>query len=166
MNRKYLNKREENYYLMIACLMLFAHGKYEGSTDNGLLETFEEGKMLTPSSKRNYKTGITYINKFLEETYNNLDKQTQDKIYKKTEKFLLKFVDNYEYQKFQRDINNKNKYAAIEREEFEDLIEDIAEVRCKNCNKDYRECKLYNVLDESLKLEEGIKGNCKYSCDL
>ena len=151
---------------MIACLMLFAHGKYEGSTDNGLLETFEEGKMLTPSSKRNYKTGITYINKFLEETYNNLDKQTQDKIYKKTEKFLLKFVDNYEYQKFQRDINNKNKYAAIEREEFEDLIEDIAEVRCKNCNKDYRECKLYNVLDESLKLEEGIKGNCKYSCDL
>ena len=78
----------------------------------------------------------------------------------------LKFVDKYGIEKFERDIEDKNKYAAIERETFEELIEDIAEVRCKNCNRDYKTCKLYNVLDESLRLEEGEKDNCKYSCDL
>lgn len=166
MARFYLNKREENYYLMIACLMLFAKGQYEGSTDNGLLEVFEEGKMLTPSSQKNFKTGMTYLGKFLKEVYEKLDSPTQQKIYKKTEKFLLKFIDNYEFEKFQRDINNRNKYAVIEREEFENLIEDIAEVRCKNCTRDYKTCNIYNALDESLKLEEGIKSNCKYSCDL
>lgn len=166
MARKYLNKREENYYLMLACLMLFIHGEYEGSTDKGLLEVFEESKMLTPSSKRNYKTGITYIKKFLNEVFESLDQPTKEKIIKKTEKFNLKFVDKYGIEKFERDIEDKNKYAAIERETFEDLIEDIAEVRCKNCNRDYKTCKLYNVLDESLRLEEGEKDNCKYSCDL
>lgn len=166
MPRSYLNKIEENYYLMLACLILFLSGRYEGSTDNGLLEIFEEGKMLNPSSKRNYKTGITYLGKFLKETYDNLDKETQIKIFKKTEKFNLKFTDKYDIEKFERNIEDKNKYAVMEREAFEDLIEDIADIRCKNCNKDYRNCSLYNVLDESLKLEEGTKDNCKYSCDL
>lgn len=164
--KSYLNKREENYYLMLSCLILFAHGKYEGSTDNGLLEVFEGSKMLTPSSKRNYKTGMTYLGKFLKETYDNLDQETKNKIIKKTEKFNLKFTDKYSIEKFERDIENKNKYATIEREEFEELIEDICQVRCVNCNKDYRTCSLYNVLDESLRLEEGEKSNCKYSCDL
>lgn len=166
LSRKYLNKREENYYLMVACLMLYAHGEYEGSTDKGLLEVFEETKMFTASSRKNYKTGMTYLGKFLKETYDNLDGPTQNKIFKKTDKFLLKFVDKYEFEKFKRDIEDKTKYAVIEREEFENLLEDIAEIRCKNCNKDYRTCGIYNVLDESLRLEEGVKHNCKYACDL
>ena len=81
-----------------------------------------------------------------------------------TNKFLIKFINQYEYNKFQREINDKNKYAVLEREEFEEIIEDIAEVRCVNCTKEYCDCNIYPVLDYSLKLEgNGTEKNCKYA---
>lgn len=162
--RTYLNKIEENYFLMLICLLKFTKGDIEDCKDKGMLKEFEDNKMFTSSSHKNYKLGMTYLKKFIEETYNNLDKYTQDKIYKRSEKFRLKFISDYEYNKFCREINDKNKYAVMKREDFEEIIEDIAQVRCVNCTKNYCECNIYNVLDESLKLEgNGTESNCKYA---
>ena len=162
--RKYLNRIEENYFLMTACLMLFINGQSEGCNDKGMLKEYEDNKMFSSSTHKNFKLGMTYIKKFLQETFDNLDKPTQDRIKKKTNKFLIKFINQYEYNKFQREINDKNKYAVLEREEFEEIIEDIAEVRCVNCTKEYCDCNIYPVLDYSLKLEgNGTEKNCKYA---
>ena len=73
----------------------------------------------------------------------------------------------YEYtaEKIERDINNKTKFVVIDRELFNDIIEDIAEVRCVNCHRNYEECELYKVLEDSLTPAEG-KGNCPFSAEI
>ena len=108
---------------------------------------------------------VTFIKKFLKETYNNLDQTTQKRLDKKTNTFNISYVDKYTAEKLERDINNKTKYAVIDRELFNDIIEDIADVRCVNCHKNYEECSLYKVLEDSLTPAEGT-GNCPYSCEL
>ena len=130
-----------------------------------MIETFENAGMFTSSSKKNLKTGITFIKKFLKETYDNLDQTTQKRLDKKTKTFNISYVDKYTAEKLERDINNKTKYAVIDRELFNDIIEDIADVRCVNCHKNYEECSLYKVLEDSLTPAEGT-GNCPYSCEL
>ena len=130
-----------------------------------MIEAFENAGMFTSSSKKNLKTGITFINKFLKETYNNLDQTTHKRLDKKTNTFNISYVDKYTAEKLERDINNKTKYAVIDRELFNDIIEDIADVRCVNCHKNYEECSLYKVLEDSLTPAEGT-GNCPYSCEL
>ena len=91
--RKYLNRIEENYFLMTACLMLFINGQSEGCNDKGMLKEYEDNKMFSSSTHKNFKLGITYLKKFLQETFDNLDKPTQDRIKKKTNKFLIKFIN-------------------------------------------------------------------------
>ena len=139
--------------------------KINNQKPDNMIEMFEKAGMFTTTSKRNLKTGITLIKKFMKETYNNLDQTTQKRLDKKTNTFNISYVDKYTAEKLERDINNKTKYAVIDRELFNDIIEDIADVRCVNCHKNYEECSLYKVLEDSLTPAEGT-GNCRYSCEL
>ena len=172
LRRGYLNSKEEVFYIMLEAALAYISGGTE-ETDIELnnkktvdmIEAFENAGMFTSSSKKNLKTGITFIKKFLEETYNNLDQTTQKRLDKKTNTFNISYVDKYTAEKLERDINNKTKYAVIDRELFNDIIEDIADVRCVNCHKNYEECSLYKVLEDSLTPAEGT-GNCPYSCEL
>ena len=129
------------------------------SNDLDSISTNSSITKLSPDCK------ITFIKKFLKETYNNLDQTTQKRLDKKTNTFNISYVDKYTAEKLERDINNKTKYAVIDRELFNDIIEDIADVRCVNCHKNYEECSLYKVLEDSLTPAEGT-GNCPYSCEL
>lgn len=170
--RKYLNSKEEGYYIMLEAALAYINGETEEGgvklnnqkLDN-MIEMFEKAGMFTTSSKRNLKTGITFIRKFLDETYNNLDQTTQKRLDKKTNTFNISYVDKYTAEKIERDINNKTKFAVIDRELFNDIIEDIAEVRCVNCHKNYEECELYKVLEDSLTPAEG-NGNCPFSAEI
>ena len=172
LRRGYLNSKEEGFYIMLEAALAYISGETK-ETDielnnkktGDMIETFENAGMFTSSSKKNLKTGITFIKKFLEETYNNLDQTTQKRLDKKTNTFNISYVDKYTAEKLERDINNKTKYAVIDRELFNDIIEDIADVRCVNCHKNYEECSLYKVLEDSLTPAEGT-GNCPYSCEL
>ena len=172
LRRGYLNSKEEGFYIMLEAALAYISGETK-ETDielnnkktGDMIETFENAGMFTSSSKKNLKTGITFIKKFLKETYNNLDQTTQKRLDKKTNTFNISYVDKYTAEKLERDINNKTKYAVIDRELFNDIIEDIADVRCVNCHKNYEECSLYKVLEDSLTPAEGT-GNCPYSCEL
>ena len=98
--RKYLNSKEEGFYIMLEAALAYISGGTE-ETDIELnnkktvdmIEAFEKAGMFTTSSKRNLKTGITFIRKFLDETYNNLDKTTQKRLDKKTNTFNISYVD-------------------------------------------------------------------------
>ena len=170
--RKYLNSKEEGYYIMLEVALAYISGetketniKIDNQKSDDMIEMFEKAGMFTTSSKRNLKTGITFIRKFLDETYNNLDQTTQKKVDKKTNTFNISYVDKYTAEKIERDINNKTKFAVIDRELFNDTIEDIAEVRCVNCHRNYEECELYKVLEDSLTPTEG-NGNCPFSAEI
>ena len=84
LRRGYLNSKEEGFYIMLEAALAYISGETE-ETDIELnnkktvdmIEAFENAGMFTSSSKKNLKTGITFIKKFLKETYNNLDQTTQ-----------------------------------------------------------------------------------------
>ena len=172
LRRGYLNSKEEGFYIMLEAALAYINGETEegniklnNQKPDSMIEMFEKAGMFTTSSKRNLKTGITFIKKFLDETYNNLDQTTQKRLDKKTSTFNISYVDKYTAKKIERDINNKTKFAVIDRELFNDIIEDIAEVRCVNCHRNYEECELYKVLEDSLTPAEG-EGNCPFSAKI
>lgn len=166
LRRGYLNTKEEDMFLMLIVVMLYVNGDTNLTKKDNIVDRFKSSGMLTKYSQKNLKTGLTFISKFLKETYENLDKSTQSRIDKKSYNFNLKFTDSYTSEKLDRNLDDKLKYAVIERTLFDEIIEDIAQVRCVNCNKSYKECELYSVLEDSLKVCDGEKKNCPYACDL
>ena len=166
LKRGYLNSNEENFYMMANVLLLSMMGETDSTQGKEtIVQVFEKSGMLNKDTKRSLKAGITYLNKFLTETYSLLDDSTQKKIEKKRLGFNLKFIDNYEVEKLNREITEKRKYVSIERGLFEDVA-DILGQECVNCNKNYEECKLYKVFEDTLSIGNGECKNCKYACKL
>ena len=166
LKRSYLNSKEENFYMMAKVMSMLLNGSTD-CTEGGdsMLQTFERTGMLTKDTKRSLKMCMTYLDKFLGETYFLLDDREQKKITKKTLGFNLKFINNYEAEKLNREITDKKKYVSIKRELFEEVA-DILGQECVNCTKDYRKCNLYDVFEDTLTAVNGECKNCKYACRL
>lgn len=166
LKRQYLNSKEENFYMMAKVMSMLLNGDTD-CTEGGdsMLQTFEKTGMLTKDTKRSLKMCMTYLDKFLGETYFLLDDREQKKITKKTLGFNLKFINDYEAEKLNRDIADKKKYVSIKRELFEEVA-DILGQECVNCTKDYRKCNLYDVFEDTLTVGNGECKNCKYACRL
>lgn len=163
--RGYLNSNEEAFFMMSATMLMFLTGDTEDTKGDHIVKRFESAGMLTSSSKKNLKSGLTFTKKFVEETYNGLDEQYKNKLKKRLDKFWLKFVTEYDYKIFMRDIADKQRYTVIEKNLFKEVV-DILGQECVNCDKDYRECKLYNVLADALVSSCGECTNCPYACKL
>ena len=166
LKRQYLNSKEENFYMMAKVMSMLLNGSTD-CTEGGdsMLQTFERTGMLTKDTKRSLKMCMTYLDKFLGETYFLLDNREQKKITRKSLGFNLKFINDYEAEKLNRDIADKKKYVSIKRELFEEVA-DILGQECVNCTKDYRKCKLYDVFEDTLTVGNGECKNCKYACRL
>lgn len=166
LKRQYLNSKEENFYMMAKVMSMLLNGSTD-CTEGGdsMLQTFERTGMLTKDTKRSLKMCMTYLDKFLGETYFLLDDREQKKITKKTLGFNLKFINDYEAEKLNRDIADKKKYVSIKRELFEEVA-DILGQECVNCTEDYRKCNLYDVFEDTLTVGNGECKNCKYACRL
>lgn len=166
LKRQYLNSKEENFYMMAKVMSMLLNGSTD-CTEGGdsMLQTFERTGMLTKDTKRSLKMCMTYLDKFLGETYFLLDDREQKKITKKTLGFNLKFINDYEAEKLNREITDKKKYVSIKRELFEEVA-DILGQECVNCTKDYRKCNLYDIFEDTLTVGNGECKNCKYACRL
>lgn len=166
LKRQYLNSKEENFYMMAKVMSMLLNGSTD-CTEGGdsMLQTFERTGMLTKDTKRSLKMCMTYLDKFLGETYFLLDNREQKKITRKSLGFNLKFINDYEAEKLNRDIADKKKYVSIKRELFEEVA-DILGQECVNCTKDYRKCNLYDVFEDTLTVGNGECKNCKYACKL
>ena len=126
----------------------------------------EDKGMITAEEKKNLKSSYTFLKKYLESAYNNLDKPTQNKIDKQADKFDFRLVDDYTFKRIIRDISKEMDYAKIKRKDFEEILEDVAEIKCVGCTQDYKECSLFKVMDQCLlKYGEGT-GKCPYAADL
>lgn len=127
---------------------------------------WEKKGMLTPDMKKHLKLVRTYLKKFCYEIEENLSVNENKRLAKQLEKFDYKLIDDYTVQKLMRDINNQIKYAVIEREKLEDVLVDIAQVRCVGCTSDYKSCAIYKLLDDISTPYFGEQPNCPYAADL
>lgn len=166
LRRSYLNSKEENFYMTAKVMLLLLNGDTDTTEGNeNIVQVFEKAGMLTKNTKRSLKTSMTYLEKFLTDTYLLLDSREQKKIIKKSLGFNLKFINDFEAEKLNRDITDKKKYVSIKRNLFENVI-DVLGQECVNCTKHYKECSLYDVFEDTLTVSDGECKNCKYACKL
>ena len=168
LRRGYLSSTEFNTYMVLNSVTQMLDGRR--TIDNKRHEEFwkemTKKGMMTSEMQKNLKLAYTYLNKFLNQMYEELDKPTQTKIDKHAETFDFKLVDDYTLKKIMGNLAKHMETITLSRAEFEDVIEDVAELNCVGCEKDYKACKLYKVLDDCLLNQGEGTGKCPYSCDL
>lgn len=168
LKRQYLNAEEKNFYMVAKAFIQMLDGERNLEnkiTDEVWVEWSKRG-MITGSMQKNIKLVHTYLKKFCYELEENLSDAELKRLGKQLEKFDYKLVDDYTVKKFMRDVKNNIKYAVIEREKFEPVLEDIAAVRCVGCTTQYQECAIYKMLDDIGIPYMGEQPNCPYAADL
>lgn len=168
LKREYLNSEEKNFYMIAKAFIQYLEGQrnLEGKITEDVWVEWTKRGMITPGMQRNLKLVNTYLKKFCYELEDNLNNPELDKLNKQLMKFDYKLIDDYTVKKLLRDVNDHIKYAVIEREKLEEVLEDIAQVRCVGCKCDYRECAIYKLLDDISTPYCGEQPNCPYAADL
>lgn len=161
LKRQYLSSEEENLFMMMASLSMHINGKTE--VRKNFMQALEERGMLTKETKRELKMMNTYLNKYLQHTFDMLDETTQIRLKKRLAKFNYKIIDDYQLKRILKSVQEQMKNVTITRSTFEDLIEDIAEVRCKNCTNSYKDCEVYKAMYDALLDAPGLLPNCPYA---
>ncbi|MEG2412596.1 MAG: DUF5651 domain-containing protein [Clostridium sp.] len=166
--REYLNAEEKNIYMISKAFIQMLNGErnLQNKITNEIWQEWEKRGMITSSMKKNIKMVKTYLNKFCYEIEENLNETENKKLKKQLEKFDYKLIDDYTVSKLMRDVNNNIKYAVIERDKLNEVLEDIAEVRCVACTIDYRECAIFKMLDDISTPYCGEEPNCPYAANL
>lgn len=168
LKRGYLSQEEKNFYMVSKAFIQMLEGT-RSLTNKKVEEVWNEWKqrgMLTGSMQKNIKMVHTYLKKFCIELEENLDVSEIRRLNKQLCRFDFKIVDDYTLQKLFRDMKDSTKYAVIEREKFEDVLEDITAVRCVGCKKDYKECPIHKMLDDISLPYVHEQPNCPYAVDL
>ncbi len=168
LKRQYLNAEEKNFYMVSKAFIQMLDGErnLENKITNEVWVEWSKREMITPGMQKNIKLVHTYLKKFCYELEENLSDAELKRLNKQLEKFDYKLVDDYTVKKFMRDVKNNIKYAVIEREKFEPILEDIAAVRCVGCTTPCTECAIYKMLDDISIPYMGEQPNCPYAADL
>jgi len=169
LKRGYLKSSESKTLINIVAIMQTLQGirTLEGKPDGRFIwDVWKERGIMSAAAGKHLKMAYTYLCKFMAEIMVNLDDQTVHSLEKKIEKFECIILDDFTKEKIQRDINNHLKYVVMERESFENIIQEVAQVNCVGCDKDYRGCHLAKAFDEVLIRGVEEETNCPYACDL
>ena len=169
LRRDYLTAEEKNFYMISKAFIQYCDGLRSLEPSNGCNKVWEDWKargMLTGEMQGNLKRVYTYLRKFCYELEVNLSKTEQEILKKRIEKFDYKLIDDYTVKKLLRDVSNNMKYAVIERDKFEPIIQDIAAVRCVGCTCNYEKCPLFKMLDDINVPYVKEEPNCPYACNL
>lgn len=154
--RDYLNSNETNDYMTIrfTVMVLKRILKEWGALGN-----------LTKEEITNIKYAVTYTTKFFNLIQARLNPKENDKFNKRLAKFEFKLVDDYQFKKIFRDTQNAMVNAVMPREDFNNFCEEIMDVRCKDCNKDWSTCKLHDVFENNFAVEPtGYElPNCRFA---
>ena len=169
LRRDYLTAEEKNFYMISKAFLQYCDGLRSLNPSDGCNKVWEDWKsrgMLTGEMQGNLKRVYTYLRKFCYELEVNLSKTEQEILKKRIDKFDYKLIDDYTVKKLLRDVSNNMKYAVIERDKFEPIIQDIAAVRCVGCTCNYEKCPLFKMLDDINVPYVKEEPNCPYACNL
>jgi hypothetical protein len=166
--RDYLNKFETNEFMVMnsvlqSILGIDNHG-VSGPKLKHMREEWAKRGNLTKDEHRSLKMVETYMGKFIMSVYNRLSTKQQEQINKKLFKYAFQLVDDYTFQKMIRDAQDKIQNAVMPRQQFYDWCEQIMNVKCNGCTRDWNTCNLHQVFDSNLVPESGFDcTNCKYA---
>ena len=166
--RDYLNSLETNQFMVILSVLQLLEGQrntgIDGPKISNMLEEWTKKDNMTKDEHRSLKTANTYLQKFTKSVYERLSPKEQQVLNKKLRKFDFKLVDDYTLKKVNRDIQDKMVNAVVPRQQFYDWCEEIMNVKCNGCTKDWNTCDLHQVLDNNFVPESGYDcRNCKYA---
>lgn len=168
LKRGYLNVEERNFYMVAKAFIQYIEGErnLENKRTNEVWIEWERRGMISTEMSKNLKLVRTYLKKFCYELEENLDDSEKKRLSKQIMRFDYKLIDDYTFKKILRDIENKMKYVVMEREKFIEIVEDIAQVRCVGCTKDYKGCCIHTALEDINTPYLGEEPNCPYACNL
>ena len=168
LKRDYLNLEEKNFYMITKAYIQMVQGErnLENIVQGDVWDEWKKRGMITPGMQRALKTANTNLKKFCAELEDNLSFTTTDKLNKQLAKFDYKLVDDYTLQKLFRDANDRIKYAVMDREKLEPILQDVAAVRCVGCKCNYEKCPLFKMLDDIETPYVGEEPNCPYAANL
>ena len=168
LKRAYLTSEEKNFYMISKAYVQYCDGLrgLDVHTNNPVWEDWKDRGMLTGTMQKNIKMTYTYLKKFCYELEENLSATEMERLNKQLNKFDYKLVDDFTVKKLLRDIGNNIKYAVIEREKLEPVLQDIAAVRCVGCTANYEKCPLYKMLDVISIPYVKECPTCPYACEL
>lgn len=168
LRRTYLSAEEKNFYMITKAYIQTVEGQrnLEGKMTEEIWEEWKKRGMMTASMQRNLKMAHTCLKKFIYEIECNMNQDEMKRLKKQSDKSYYKFIDDYTAQKLMRDIRSNLQYAVLQRDQFEDVMEEIAQVRCVGCKDDYRQCSIHKALDDASVPYCSEEPNCPYAADL
>lgn len=168
LKRSYLTAEEKNFYMIAKAFIQYVDGtrNLENKIRDKVWIEWSKRGMITPSMQKNLKLVKTYLYKFCNELEGNLNQAEKERLGKQINKFDYKLIDDYTVKKMLRDVQDKIQYAVMEREKFQNIMVDIAEVRCVGCTRDYVGCEIHDILVDICTPYVGECPNCPFACDL
>lgn len=169
--RDYLNANEKNQFMVIMSVLQSIEGKrnmgLNGPTIGSMREDWSSRDNMSKQEHKYLKTAETYLHKFIESVYNRLSPKDQQIIDKKIRNFDFRLIDDFTLKQVFRDVQNRMVNAVVPRQQFEDWCEQIMNVKCNGCTKDWNTCNLYEVFNDNFVPESGFNClNCKYAYTL
>lgn len=166
--RDYLNANERNQFMSIMATMQSIQGvrTIDGSAPKiqTMREDWSGRNNLSKEEHKNLKMAETYLKKFIEGVYGRLNPKEQQQIAKKIMKFDYRLIDDFTLKQIYRDIQDRMTNAVVPREQFHDWCEQIMDIHCNGCKKDWSTCSLYQVFDENFIPESSFNcSNCRYA---
>lgn len=163
--KDYLNAEEKNQFMVLCSVLQIFKGVRNMGIKNPaeiktMLEDWNSRGNLTKDEHRSLKMAGTYINKFCESVYERLGDKEKFEIERRLGKFDFRLVDDYTLKKVYKQIQTEFE----KQEEYRTFAEEIMDIRCKGCTKDYKQCELYKLFDNNFIEESGFDMcNCKYA---
>lgn len=166
--KDYFNSEQRNQFMVIGSLIR-AFNRVENKGKDGprihaIADSWEKQGLATKEELKYLRTATTYLEKFYDSVLARQGAKEQDRLRKMLGKFDYKLIDDYTLQRIMRDMSDKLNYAVMKREDFENWSRDIMYTCCRGCKKDWKECDLYDALDDNF-IPESSWGcdNCKYA---
>lgn len=164
--KDYLSAEERNQMMVFMVILEMFKGNrgITGPSFKNILDDWSSRNNLSKDEHKNLKLAQTYLKKFCESVLNRMNVKEKNAIAKRLEKFDFRLVDDYTLKKVYRGIQDKMVNAVIPREQFNNWCCEIMDVRCKNCNKNWKECELHEVFDNNFIPESTWRlENCRYA---
>jgi hypothetical protein len=162
--KDYLNADEKNQIMVLMSIKLLIEGESKDSKMGNMLEAWMKRNNMTKDEHKSLKTALTYLEKFTSSVFERLSFKEQETLKKKLRKFDFRLVDDYVLQKIYRDINNKRVNAVMPRALFYRWCEEIMDLHCKGCSKNWNECELHEVFEENFVPESSwMLESCRYA---
>lgn len=126
---------------------------------------FSRGNLL----EEEYNTlnlGVSYIEKFLESILRRMPQKEVEKFAKRTiraQEDPIRIVDQWMKDRVFGTYETEYEIVKVERPQFEKLALIGVNAHCKDCNEHYRDCDMYDILEDNLVPRAEIKNNCPYA---